>query len=158
MHPVVDEVGRVLGVDFVLRRAREGAVGLDVPKRVVAQLQIGRHKDRLLELIRVLADAAALRVLQLHDPGQLLFVDAVGIVDRAVGVGDGDRLRAELQQLLDGVLRDVAAAGYQADLAVERFLASLQHLFREVHAAVAGGFRTNRASRPSAGLCRSARR
>src|SRR5208337_103757 len=95
-----------------------------------------------------LANAAALYVLQFHDPGQLLTIDAVGIIDHAVGIGNRDRLRAEVKQLLDGVLGDVAAAGHQADLAVERVLAADQHLFCEVHAAVAGGFRTDQRTAP----------
>ena len=93
-------------------------------------------------------NAAALHVLQLHDPGQLLAIDAVGIVDYAVGVGDRDRLRAQVEQLLDRVLRNVAAARNQADLAVEGFLAGLQHFLREVDAAVAGGFGTNQRAAP----------
>ena len=64
----------------------------------------------------------------------------------------GDRLGAEIKQLLDGVLRDVAAAGNQADLAFERVLAGLQHLVGEIHAAVAGGFGTNQRAAPGQAL------
>src|SRR5271166_3827867 len=148
LDPVVDEVGRVFGVDFVLGGAGERAISFDVPQRVVAELHVSRHEDRFLVLVRILANAAALHVLQFHDPGQLLTIDAVRIVDYAVGIGDRDRLRAEIKQLLDGVLRDIAAAGYQAGLAIERFFAGLQHFLREVHAAVAGGFRTDQRTAP----------
>ena len=142
----------VLGVDFVLRGARESAIGLDVPQRVVAELHVGRHEDGLLVLVGIVADAATASVLQVHDKGQLLAVDAVGIVHNAVGVGDGDRLGAEIKQLLDGVLRDVAAAGNQAELAFERVFAGLQHLVGEIHAAVAGGFGTNERAAPGQAL------
>src|SRR5208283_5104069 len=148
LDPVVDEVGRVFGVDFVLGGAGERAISFDVPQRVVAELHVSGHEDRFLVLVRVLANEAALHVLQFHDPGQLLTIDAVRIVDYAVGIGDRDRLRAEIKQLLDGVLRDIAAAGYQAGLAIERFFAGLQHFLREVHAAVAGGFRTDQRTAP----------
>src|SRR5208283_5709211 len=148
LDPVVDEIGRVFGVDFVLGGAGERAVSFDVPQRVVAELHVSGHEDGFLVLVRILANAAALYVLQFHDPGQLLTIDAVGIIDHAVGIGDRDRLRAEVKQLLDGVLRDIAAARYQAGLAIERFFAGLQHFLREVHAAIASGFRTDQRTAP----------
>src|ERR1019366_6506286 len=126
----------------------ERAISLDVPKRVVAQLEIGRHEDRFLELVRILANTATLDVLQLHDPSQLLAGDAVGIVHRAVRVRERKWLRAQIEQLLHRVLRNVAASRYQAQLAFERVLAGLQHFLREVHAAVAGGFGTNQRAAP----------
>ena len=61
----------------------------------------------------------------------------------------GDGLGAEVEQLLDGVLGDVAAAGNQAELAFERVLAGLQHLVGEINTAVAGGFRTNQRAAPT---------
>src|SRR2546429_818188 len=54
-------------------------------------------------------------------------------------------------------LRDVAAARDQAELAFERVLAALQHLVCEIHAAVAGGFRTNQRSAPAQPLARQDR-
>src|SRR5215469_8279956 len=87
----------VLGIDFVLRGAGEGAIGLDVPQRVVAELHVGGHEDGLLVLVGVLADAATAGILQVHDVRQLFAVDAVGIVYHAVGVGHGDRLGAEIE-------------------------------------------------------------
>src|SRR5665647_1807447 len=58
-------------------------------------------------------------VLEVHDPGQLLRVNSILIVDGAVGVGEGDALRAQLVELLDRVLRDIARPGDQASLALE---------------------------------------
>ena len=66
----------------------------------------------------------------------------------------GHWLRAEVEQLLDRVLRDVAAARNQAELALERVLAALQHLVGEIDAAVAGGFRTNQRSAPAQAFAR----
>src|ERR1035441_3695179 len=79
LDPVVDEVGRVLGVDLVLGGAGERAISFDVPQRVVAQLEVGGHEDGFLELVRILANAATLGVLQFQDPSELLVIDAVGI-------------------------------------------------------------------------------
>src|SRR5882762_7272476 len=149
LHTILDEIGRVLGVDFVLRGAREGAIGLDIPERVVVRLNIRRHEECLLELVGVVADASTTIVLEIHDIGQLLAVDAVGIADHAVGVGKGDRLRTQVQQLLHRVLGNIAAAGNQAELAFRRVFAGLQHLRGIVDAAIAGGFGTNQRTAPT---------
>ena len=77
--------------------------------------------------------------LELHDPGQFLRVDAVVVEDRPVGIGKRDRLGPELEQLLDGVLGDVARAGDRGGLAAHAFAAGGEHLLGEVHGAVAGG-------------------
>src|ERR1700675_1358686 len=112
------------------------------------QLDVRGHEDRFLELLRVLADTSTLYILQLDDPGQLVAIDAIGIVDDAIRIRHTDRLRAEIKQLLDRVLRNVAAAGDQAELAFERVLPALQHFIGEVHAAIAGGLRTNQRTAP----------
>jgi hypothetical protein len=70
--------------DFVLRRARESAIRFGGPQRVVFELDVRGHEDGFLELLRVLADASTLHVLLLHDPGQLLAVNAIRIIDDAV--------------------------------------------------------------------------
>src|ERR1022692_4571187 len=149
LHAVLDEVRRVFRVDLILSGAREGAVGLDVPQPVVVELLVGGAVDGLLEFAGVLLDAAAAVILQLHDKGELVAVDAVGVVDGAVGIRQGNRLRAQIKQLLDGVLRDVAAAGDQTYFAFQRVFASLQHFVGEVHAAIAGGLGTNQRTAPS---------
>src|SRR5260370_23306297 len=112
------------------------------------QLDIRGHEDRFLELLGVLADASTLHILQLDDPGQLVAIDAIGIVDDAIRIRHTDRLRAEIKQLLDRVLRNVAAAGDQAELAFECVLPALQHFVGEVRAAIAGGLRTNQRTAP----------
>ena len=61
---------------------------------------------------------------------------------------------AEIEQLFDRVLGDVAGAGDQADLAFERFLAALQHLLRVINAAIAGCFGTNQRAAPVESLAR----
>src|SRR5690606_20432617 len=66
-------------------------------------------------------------------------VDAVRIVDGAGRGGTGDRSRAQLVELLDGVDRHVAGARDEAGLALDRVAPALEHVLREVHAAVARG-------------------
>src|SRR5271157_5150331 len=152
LYAVLNEIGRVFRVDLILSGARERAIGFDVPQPVVVELLIGGVVNGALKLVGVVLDAAAAVVLQLHDKGELFAVDAVGIVDGAVGIGQGNRLRAQIEQLLDGVLRDVAAAGDQAHFAFQFIFASLQHFLREVHAAIAGGFGTNQRTAPGQAL------
>ena len=48
------------------------------------ELHIGGHEDCFLVVIGIVADAPAFYILQLQHVGQLLAVDAVGIVDHAV--------------------------------------------------------------------------
>jgi hypothetical protein len=155
---ILDEIGRIFGVDLVLGGARESAIGLEVPKLIVIQPYVDGHEDGVLELIRILADAAAADVLQFHDPGQLRPVDAIGIVNHPVGIGERDRLGSQIEQLLDRVLGDISAAGDQANFVFERIFPGLQHLVGEIDAAVSGCFGTNQASRPKSSPCRSARR
>jgi hypothetical protein len=50
VHAVLDQVLGVLGVDLVLRGAGEGAVGLDVPERIVVQVGRQRRVSDSLEL------------------------------------------------------------------------------------------------------------
>ena len=52
---VVQQVGRVLAVDFVLRRAREGALRLVIPERVVIEVRIEGRVDGALEFVGVFA-------------------------------------------------------------------------------------------------------
>src|SRR5581483_3645337 len=106
------------------------------------------HEHSSLEFVCVFANASATNVLEINDPGQLLAVDAIRIVDHTVGIGNRQRLGAEIKQLLDCVLRNVAAARNQAELPFQRILAALQHFSRKVDAAVTGGFRTNERTAP----------
>ena len=84
----------------------------------------------------VLLDTAAADFLQILDVGQ---INAVGVVDVAVGVGHGDDLAAQLGGLLVGVGGHVAGAGDDHGLALEAVVAhALQSLSSEVAQAVAG--------------------
>ena len=86
----------------------------------------------------VLLDAAALHFLDLLDHVQL---DAVLVVDVAVGVAHGDHLRAHLRGLFTGIDGHVAAAADHHGLAGQGLAVGLQHVLDEIAQAVAGGLR-----------------
>ena len=118
-------------VDLVLGCAGQGDVAGDSPD-LGAVSNIGR----ILVGLGIFLDAAAADFLQVLDVGQ---VDAVGVVDIAVGVGHGDDLGTQLGSLLTGVDSDIAGAGDDHGLALEAVVAhALQSLSGEVAQAVAG--------------------
>ena len=88
---------RLAGIqaDLVLGGAGQGDVAGDGPDAGAALVILGVGMG-----IHVLLDAAALDLLDLLDAGQ---VDAVLVVDVAVGIAHGDDLAAQLGGLLVGV-------------------------------------------------------
>src|SRR5690606_9100105 len=115
----------------------------------VLRIGTGRDELRLGELVEILAQRNALRLLQ---PLERIEIDAVRIVERAGGMGTGDRPRAELVELLDRVDRHVAGARDQAGLALDGVAPSLEHVLREVDAAVAGRFAATVGAAPQQAL------
>ena len=93
-------------------------------------------------------DATAPFVLEVFEPGELVAVDTVGVVDVTARIGQGDNLGAELIQFLRGELRDVAASGDEAGLSLEGFAPGFEHVRGEVHRAVAGGFGPDEGAAP----------
>ena len=84
----------------------------------------------------ILLDAAPLDLLDLLDQGQ---VNAVLVVDIAVGVGHGHHLAAQLGGLLAGVDGHVARAGDNHGGALKALAAVLEQTVGQVAQAVAGG-------------------
>src|SRR6202022_4668263 len=148
LNAVLDQVRCVFGVDLVLRSARERTIGLHIPQRIVVQLDIRGHEDRLFESVRILTNAAPTHVLELHGPGQLFAIDAVRIEDHAIRVGQRNWLRSKIEQLLHRMLGTVYAPRDQADLTLKRVLPGLEHLGGEIDAAISGCFRTNQRTTP----------
>ena len=107
-----------------------------------------RCEARTGETLGVLADASTSQVLQLQHVGELVRVDPVGVEDEPVRVREREGLGAEVDQLLDGVLGDVAASGDQAPLACQVLTSGCQHLLGEVHDAVTGGLRPDLRASP----------
>ena len=95
------------------------------------RLLVNVHGER-----NALVVARALLVVDVLEHG---VVDAVGILDPAVGIGAGEHLAAELRDLLDGVDGDVAGAVNDDVLALEGIAVALEVLVHEVDQAVAGG-------------------
>ena len=94
-------------IDLVLGSAGQGDVAGDSPD-LGAVSNIGR----ILVGLGIFLDAATADFLQVLDVSQ---VDAVGVVDIAVGVGHGDDLGTQLGGLLTGVDSDIAGAGDDED-------------------------------------------
>jgi len=65
-------------------------------------------------------------------------VDAVGVVDKAVGVGRGQHLGTELVEFFNAVERHVARTRDQRGLARNVLAGRAEHVLHEVHRAVAG--------------------
>ena len=105
-------------------------------------------EDGILVFFRVGFDAPALDVLQVHDEGELLGVDALFIIDVSVGIGNRDDLAAQLKDFFDGVLGHVAASGDEAGFAFQGLVAGGQHFCGKVNAAVSGCFRPDERSAP----------
>ncbi len=139
----IDAVGQhhpgIVAADLVLRRAREGDLAGHDPGPLTGV-------EAAAELLRVLLDAPTADVLQLLDERQFLVGEAGRIVDEAVRVGERDRLAAEVQHLLDRMLGNVAGTGHQDGRIFHGPAGALEHVFHEVHGAVAGGFGADRAA------------
>ena len=89
------------------------------------------------DFVGIYLDPGAAPLLDVDDLGK---VNAVRVIDVAVGVAHGDDLAAELHALFSGVGGDVAAAGDNDDLAGKAVVLHAAHgLLREVAQAVAGG-------------------
>ena len=98
------EVFRVFDVDLVLCGAGERDVGtFDRPGS-------GTLVVCGAEVIGVLADAAAAVFLEILEKLELVFIDAVGIVNESVGIRCREYHGAALQELLDAVERDIAGS------------------------------------------------
>ena len=74
---------------------------------------------------------------------QLGAVHAVGEIDKAAGVGQGEHFGIAVQQFFGRVLRHIAGAGNQHPLAFQAFTAGFEHVFDKIHRTVAGGFRAD---------------
>ena len=93
------------------------------------------------EVLGVFADAAAAVFLEVLEPRQSFAGDAFGVMHEASRIGSRDHLsRPSSAELLDGVERDVAGTRHGGDSAGEVFPTRCEHVLKEIHRAVAGGF------------------
>ena len=138
LHAVGDEGLGVLEVQGVLAGAGKRDVAGDLPD-AAAVLGVPGGTGTLLHVEGegdALVVAGALLVV---DALQDLVVNAVGVLDPALGVGAGQDLAAELGDLLDSVDCNVAGAVDDDVLALEGVALALEVLVHEVDQAVASG-------------------
>ena len=150
--PFFDQVLGVLAVDLVLGGAREGAVRLVVPEGIVVQGGVRLRVDGLGVLVHVLLDPPPPDVLQPHDKIELAPIDPLLVVDVAGGIGKGDHLGAQLDQLFHRVLGHVPGAGDEADLSLQGLLLGGEHFRCEVDAAVSRRLRPDQTPSPAQAL------
>ncbi len=91
----------------------------------------------------ILLDASALHVLQLHHVGQFVGVNAVRVVDVAVGIRQRQHRGTQLDALLGSILCHITRTGDQHLLALQFNAACLQHGVQEIDRAVACGLGAN---------------
>ena len=75
-------------------------------------------------------------------------------MNRAAGIGEGDRPAAEVDHLFSGKLGHVPGAGNGDRFPIEGLAFCFQHLLGKIDAAVAGSFRTDQAPAPVQRLAR----
>ena len=124
----------VLLVQLVLGCARQSDVALGAPRTLTLGVNAARYA------LSILLDAAALNFLDVLNNIQ---VDAVRIVDEAVGVGHGNNLSAQLGSLLASVDCNVAGTGDCNSLALKRSALVCEHFLHVVAQTVAGSLGTS---------------
>ena len=132
---VFDDGLRALEIHLVLGRARHGDVARHGPD-VLAALDILSACD----FVGIDGDASSSLLL---DVEQNLEVDAVGIIDVALGVAHCNDLAAELDALFCCVLSNIAGAGDNNGLTLEGLAVVMQNFVGEVADAVAGSLGTS---------------
>ncbi len=147
-YAVLDQVGGIDGVNFILGRAGKGAVGPVVPYLVVSQVGIESGVYRLRILFHVLGNPAPEYVLQLEDEFQLFFGNTFLVVDMSGRVRERDDPGPFLNEFLNHELSYVTRSRYQAGLSCETLARGGQHFLGEIGATVACGFRPDKRTAP----------
>jgi hypothetical protein len=101
-----------------------------------------------LELVGVLADAAALDVLELQEEGELLAIDAVLVVDEAGGVGQVTALPPRSRIFSTVYWATLPEPETRQVLPSRVSSRVVEHLGGEVDGAVAGGLGTDQRAAP----------
>ena len=127
---------RLVDLDLVLSSAGDVEVSLNAPGLLAGE------ELRARELVCVRSADVLTGGTQLEEIIDLLAGDAVLVEDVAVGTGDGDRLSAELFELLSGTPSNITEAGDNDLLALEALAEVLEHLTRIEDNAVAGSLVT----------------
>ena len=135
---VVQQLRRIVTVQFVLRRARESGVTRYRPDRIAARRIVAhRHEAHSAALLGIAGQRCVFDFLDLFQQGE---IDTGRVVDEAGRITGSDRSGTTGLQFLDGVDGHIAGAGDDAGFAFQRLPGIGQHLTGEVHRAIAGGF------------------
>ena len=134
LHAVGDDLLGAVHAHVVLHGGGHDDVGLDAPGLLAGE-------EGHVELIGVVLHLVAAGGAHLEHVIDLFLAGghALGIVDVAVGAGQGHDLRAQMQGLLADAPGHVAEAGDRDGLALDLLALVLEDLLQVVHGAIAGG-------------------
>jgi hypothetical protein len=130
---ILRQLDGIVEIELVLRGARHCDVALLAPRTLSLMVDSGRT------CLDILLDAAAADLLDIYEG---IEVDAIRIVDIAVGVRDRDDLGTEALCLLDSVLSDIAGTRDSDRLALDGLALLLEHIEQEVDCTIACSLRT----------------
>ena len=91
----------------------------------------------------VFANTTTLNVLKFHDIVPFLTVNAIGIIDIAVGIGESNDFGSEIYEFVNGVLCHITRTAHANCLSFNVNASCLKHFEHEVNISVAGCFGAN---------------
>jgi hypothetical protein len=100
-NTVVDHGARFSLTDFILGCTGQCQIGFDLPGS-------GVGKEVCTEFFGILFDPASALAFEVCQIGEPFFINAMFVVHKAAGVGESDSFAAEVIDLLDCILDDVA--------------------------------------------------
>ena len=136
-HAVINEVLRVVAVEFVLRSAGKGNIDLDFPRTLAF------NKLRTGEFFGIGGDNVVAGGAQFEHIVDFLATDAVGIINVAVGAADGDNFCAELRGFGGSSPCYIAETGDRHGLSLDVVTGTFEHFTHKVETAEAGGLGTH---------------
>ena len=147
-HAVLDELTGVVAVHLVLRGAGQGDVHFALPGLASGEeLAAG-------ELLGIRSHDVVAAGAELQHVVYLLGVEAGGVVDVAVGAGDGDNLGTQLGGLEGCAPCHIAEARDSHGLALNGLALLLEDALHEVEGAEAGGLRADARAAEAQALAR----
>ena len=89
---ILEQVVRILCINFVLGSARKGTLGIDIPKWIVIELHVRRREHSAFELLGVFRNATAPDIFQVHDEGELFPRNSLPVVNEPARIRKRDGL------------------------------------------------------------------
>ncbi len=137
---VLYQMPGIIRIDFVLRGTGKGQVAGYLPGALALVV------SHITELPRILLDAPAAAVLEVHDPLQFVHRQSFRVVHEPPGVRHGHYLATHADQLFRTIGGHIPRAGDHTGFALDALLMVRQHFLHHVHRAVTGGFRADTAA------------